>query len=665
MNILRACLLMCFSAVLFAQPPQAVYVSPGYGTGMSATLTFRVAVPSGWSDFENLYITLRPASSNPLPFTNGCDLNYVSNYPYTPSLVLVNDSDTAAAQYVLEGQSVVTISGQTNSYCSILGAPTHTAVVNGAFSFTISLAFKPTMYGGQAIFTDGIGFQSGESGFASFQPGWTVGAPVTATMTSPASGTRLTGTSFTLGLSQSTYQPELFIGTAPGRSDVFQGWVYDGQTIQNLPDTLNFGNAPLSALYLTLVSWTDSNTTMSIPYTLLPAAAAVVSATFAASPPIYVTDDYSGQTVQIPTADNPYVNPDVYISPPQELFGQGGYYNLIIEHARPNAPVWALATNSQMLNAGSSSPQTWSWCPSYPYFPRGSYMPATGACLLGATGPDGYFASSYVTNGPKLGDTVTKVWVGPITPDPTDPIGQTSVQTDDSLFVGSVYFFVQDSSGNPPFSPFSAARKKAHTLSLSDGRRVELPVSSKIEVSSASSAFKPEGGGYRYDLTLDTRTAQVIRIGRDLGYRGNASAAGAPSGWLQTKVGLIALPESERSDKSKVSLTSDWKPGPIPLYFQGPHEAFPMQEKSHDNVSLARATSILRTATQKIVIGPAIKPAISEAELRLLVRNWKDALGFSFLAPLLASSDFSAGIDLLKPSTDMERSIVQCLRDAK
>jgi hypothetical protein len=181
-----------------------------------------------------------------------------------------------------------------------------------------------------------------------------------------------------------------------------------------------------------------------------------------------------------------------------------------------------------------------------------------------------------------------------------------------------------------------------------------------------SSTFDHDSSGvYTYHFALDTRDASgsIIRVGENA-HMAMAATGEDQSGWLSIGIGWIAGDKPQRAADVALSLRSQWKPGPVAIFWHGTPSALPTQQNSADNVVVSRRMSITRDSTTMVAIGPAIRPGISESDLRLLIRDWKDTLGFSFLAPLLASSDFAAGIDALKPSTDMERSIVQCLRDA-
>jgi hypothetical protein len=66
------------------------------------------------------------------------------------------------------------------------------------------------------------------------------------------------------------------------------------------------------------------------------------------------------------------------------------------------------------------------------------------------------------------------------------------------------------------------------------------------------------------------------------------------------------------------------------------------------------------------IIGPAIEPGATEADIRDLIDNWvADYPELQFLAPLLtAGKPLSVHLQELQPPDDFGRQVVECLRAA-
>jgi hypothetical protein len=66
------------------------------------------------------------------------------------------------------------------------------------------------------------------------------------------------------------------------------------------------------------------------------------------------------------------------------------------------------------------------------------------------------------------------------------------------------------------------------------------------------------------------------------------------------------------------------------------------------------------------IIGPAIEPGATEADIRDLIQDWVDNFPeLQFLSPLLdAGQPLSAQLQELQPPDDYGRQVVECLRAA-
>jgi hypothetical protein len=137
---------------------------------------------------------------------------------------------------------------------------------------------------------------------------------------------------------------------------------------------------------------------------------------------------------------------------------------------------------------------------------------------------------------------------------------------------------------------------------------------------------------------------------------------------------------SASDQTARFSITSDMLPGPMPINLvrkdaQQSHAGWSITLPLWPiPVTLPRRLydAVLKTLTQHaaflnntFIIGPAIAPNSTEADLRQLMQTWIDHYGFDSLKPALdGNGALSTELDQLTPSTDFERQIVDCLRAA-
>ena len=169
-----------------------------------------------------------------------------------------------------------------------------------------------------------------------------------------------------------------------------------------------------------------------------------------------------------------------------------------------------------------------------------------------------------------------------------------------------------------------------------------------------------------------------------MGIPGGRAVSSEPEGWLWDQRGWQAWPTSDESGHvsrtARFSIASDMLPGPMPINLvrkdaQQSHAGWSITSPPWPiPVTLPRRLfdAVLKTLTQHaaflnstFIIGPAIAPNSTEADLRRVAQVWIDHYGFDFLKPALSGNGkLPTELDRLTPSTDFERQIVDCLRAA-
>jgi hypothetical protein len=351
----------------------------------------------------------------------------------------------------------------------------------------------------------------------------------------------------------------------------------------------------------------------------------------------------------LPSSAGPY--------PQLDWVSSEGYYDAVrqsapfvvtIRHAPASSPVHAAVTvsvNGETRNAGCGL-----------YTGPNAMPPESGRCLVGHTDSTGHFAFGGNYSGVAPGD-YRELWsAGP-------------------AFIGdNAYTIVADGAALPEGRPV--------IVRLPDGSIEKYGRANRIEVSRPTSSYHPIGGGkFQYDFVLDTREAEIIRVGDDFRYSNILKEGDLhpnfQNGWFSTGTGWISLPSQKplREKGLKFTLVSDWLPGPVAVMFLGKDQPvsqpvsmdwisrMSVRDQPMINIILAGATGINRDSVRKVVIGPAIRPGYTSAGLVRVIRSWVQTLCLGFLIPMTKEGvDLKQTLETLQTSNDLERSIVECLR---
>ena len=232
-------------------------------------------------------------------------------------------------------------------------------------------------------------------------------------------------------------------------------------------------------------------------------------------------------------------------------------------------------------------------------------------------------------------------------------------------------------------------------LHLPDGTALDYQRGDPLAILQ-SSWHQADGGGFVYELQIDTRNLLEI------GTTGNSGTYGTycpyhgafgwdtfsqPDGWSWDGFSWrLDDPADERGihgAPSVFSITSAMLPGPMPVYLTRkdappnpssvlgiplPETRWPipfhLRRRLYDAVreTLGKQETFLNNV---FIMGPAIEPNSTDDQLRRLIHMWIDRYGFDFLKSFLqGNGSLSAKLDQLEPATDFERQIVDCLRRA-
>jgi hypothetical protein len=201
---------------------------------------------------------------------------------------------------------------------------------------------------------------------------------------------------------------------------------------------------------------------------------------------------------------------------------------------------------------------------------------------------------------------------------------------------------------------------------------LRIPRGDNIKTS-ASAEHQQVGKLHRYELTIDTREVQTIRLGDFVDYafhEGDLTKPAKteqPEGWIGTGFGWFVNVEDKpvaRSKDSKFVVESHWLPGPVSVMLQGEPPGMLPDRGSVLNQHVAEAVSITRNSVRRTVIGPAIPPDATDGDLRTLLKNWVRNQNLGFLQPMAAEgSDLKAELAKIKPKTELEQQIVDCLQE--
>jgi hypothetical protein len=228
-------------------------------------------------------------------------------------------------------------------------------------------------------------------------------------------------------------------------------------------------------------------------------------------------------------------------------------------------------------------------------------------------------------------------------------------------------------------------------LRLPDGTTLDYPRGDPPQVALKATWHRGDDGRFVYDLELDASMLVRIGIGEGGGCIDRNAVASQPEGWTWMWSGWEAwIGEggvSSSDETARFSIASDLLPGPIPTYLvrKDAKQAVPGQWGRHRVCSVTHPPwpipftlprrlyhAVLETLDEQtdflnnaLIIGPAIKPNSTEENLRQLAQEWIDRYGFDFLKPALdGKAGLSTELEQLRPNTDFERQIVDCLRAA-
>lgn len=198
-----------------------------------------------------------------------------------------------------------------------------------------------------------------------------------------------------------------------------------------------------------------------------------------------------------------------------------------------------------------------------------------------------------------------------------------------------------------------------------NGKTVRVSNAGAIKVSTLRSAHEPVADSFVYHYTIDTREVWGFRLGitEDMFWTIDDlnNTVSKPKGWAGGVSWWSADPGAEKSETSEFAIRSKWRPGLLPMFLVSDRakEPTPSFDSTEDNMRVAVATSIFNNSLRKFVIGPAIKPDITEAELHELVTRWVEEYGFGFLRPMLG------GEEVPDPEDAFEKQVLACLRAIK
>ncbi len=189
-----------------------------------------------------------------------------------------------------------------------------------------------------------------------------------------------------------------------------------------------------------------------------------------------------------------------------------------------------------------------------------------------------------------------------------------------------------------------------------------------VHVSRIKSTREPVGVDttYRYKLTCPDCYLFRMGINEDIGAFIGAELASTSKahsaggfGW-NLKGQDTAAPAGEE----EYSITSGWKPGLMPIYFvsRAAEQNVAIPYTGRDAKAILDVSNIFVNSKVQYVIGPAIKPDVTKAELLELVQRWVDVYGFDFLKPIVDAGSLDGLAALTVPDDDLSRDIVACLK---
>jgi hypothetical protein len=226
----------------------------------------------------------------------------------------------------------------------------------------------------------------------------------------------------------------------------------------------------------------------------------------------------------------------------------------------------------------------------------------------------------------------------------------------------------------PPAPPKIGIEHHESTLvlHLPDGSALDYPRIQHQPISLSYSWREKANGVFVYDFDADTTNLASIGVG-DQDIEGiSDDSLSQPDGWrsfeLMRTWSRIGVP---RNEITRFSIESTILPGPVPLFVSRADE-----KPGLLSIPVTLPRSIHRAVGEALlgqgpflnnwfVIGPAIPRGTQETYLRWRMRMWVDRYGFHFMEQLLdKTAPLSIGLEQLRPNTQLEQQIVDCLRRA-
>jgi hypothetical protein len=230
---------------------------------------------------------------------------------------------------------------------------------------------------------------------------------------------------------------------------------------------------------------------------------------------------------------------------------------------------------------------------------------------------------------------------------------------------------------------------KFKTVPLSSGKSAQIERADVLNVGTPSYAFKQAGDYYQYSFRLDNRQIDGIKLGGgriNLGLKEEKLVESLddlrePFGWYrsfagwflprryelnESKMRAAATSQDTLSDHATYVMKSKRKPGLMQLVLSSRHlvtrvpTGVEITEADEQKIIDAENSN----ARREFVIGPAFPVGITPQDvLKVMKYRWIDDFGFSFLKPLTeTATDPKKVLETLKPSTDLEQDILDCLR---
>jgi hypothetical protein len=365
-----------------------------------------------------------------------------------------------------------------------------------------------------------------------------------------------------------------------------------------------------------------------------------------------VTDDYSGAPIVMPTSDSPTTQFNWTSSqgnwPTTEVHASDTF-TTTIDYGPANTPVFV-----KVYSTTTGAAAFW-------FTPNCATLQP---CQIGTTDSSGHFSYSGSWNG--FGnDNYAEQWYvgnpGVLVETSTNPI----VFQVGANFVGSAAYTVI-AAGQP------VTMSIEHSLTMANKARKTFRRPHFKRRPEVSSAYRElDGGKLEYTFSVDTTEAELIRVGDNIGYvlMPEENPHASANGWMFTGVGWGRIADdAERGPGTDFVMLVDWRPGPVDVMIQGKEsrDSFNMAgNTSWDNVRIAKQMSIRNNSLRTTVIGPAIPPGATHEQLQLLIRQWVAFSNLGFLQPMTQEgADLEKILPTLHPKTDLEKQIVQCIKEA-